>query len=626
MWYNTKYICRNICIFSALKLQLARNRWSFSIGLMDLPCLARMPDRAAADVTESEERPMHKRSICLLLALSMLFGLFLTGCGSESTETTTTTDTTTASDTAEAAEDSTSTEAAETTSGSSDLDTTNFLKIADDNPDITDPQCTSEYYTVGMNVFDRLVEVEAHDDGTSEIVPSLAYDWDISDDGLVYTFYLEEGVKYSNGADMTASDVLYSFTRLLTYEKAVNDDVVDCILGAEELMNGEADTLEGFEIIDDYTIQITLTQPYAAFLAGLTTPGASILDEETTEAAGSQFGIDPEVTIGTGPFIFESWVFNSEIILVANEDCWSGAPACEGIVMKFIDDQDTMRMMYENGELDILDLDNASSQLEYFLDNEEYADNIVSGMRVGIYYIGLNEAFEPLDNVLVRKALQRAVDRQAILDALYAGRGQVLSGILPVGLIGYNADLPDIEYDPEEAKALLAEAGYADGFDLTFTISSEAGTTTKDLVEIIAAQWGEIGVNVTIETMDDATMLDMRRSGQIMCYTSSWSADFNDPDNFLYTFFGTEENTVLRSLNYYNTDAIARVAAARGIVDEDERIAEYQALEELIIQEDAAWVPLFAKEHLFVVNDRVSGFTVSWNGWSNNYYRNVSVG
>ena len=294
--------------------------------------------------------------------------------------------------------------------------------------------------------------------------------------------------------------------------------------------------------------------------------------------------------------------------------------------MKFIDDQDTMRMMFENGELDILDLDNAPSQADYFLDNPDYADNIVSGMRVGIYYIALNEAFEPLDNVLVRKALQCSVDRQAILDALYGGRGQVQNGIFPVGLIGYNPDLPEIEYDVERAKELLAEAGYADGFDLTFTISSDADATTKDLAQIVQAQWAEIGVNVTIETLDSATMMDLRRSGEIMCYTSSWSADFNDPENFIYTFFGTTENTVLRSLNYSNEEAIARVAAARGIVDEDERIAEYQALEELIIQEDAAWVPLYAKEHLFVVNDRVSGFTVSWNGWSNNYYRNVSVG
>lgn len=561
-----------------------------------------------------------KRLLALLLACCML--LSLAACGSSSDETVSAG--TTASSDAQSATTQTTEETQ--TSTSNTLDTTNFLKIADDNPDTTDPHCTSEYYTVAMNVFDRLVEVQAHDDGTSEIVPSLAKDWEISDDGLEYTFYLEEGVKYSNGADMTASDVLYSFTRLLTYEKAINDDVVDMIVGAQALMEGTAETLEGFEIIDAYTIKITLELPYAAFLAGLTTPGASILDEETTEAAGEQFGIDPALTIGTGPFIFYEWTFNSQIILTANENCWSGAPACEGIVMKFIDDQDTMRMMFENGELDILDLDNAPSQADYFLDNPDYADNIVSGMRVGIYYIALNEAFEPLDNVLVRKALQCSVDRQAILDALYGGRGQVQNGIFPVGLIGYNPDLPEIEYDVERAKELLAEAGYADGFDLTFTISSDADATTKDLAQIVKAQWAEIGVNVTIETLDSATMMDLRRSGEIMCYTSSWSADFNDPDNFIYTFFGTTENTVLRSLNYSNEEAIARVAAARGIVDEDERIAEYQALEELIIQEDAAWVPLYAKEHLFVVNDRVSGFTVSWNGWSNNYYRNVSVG
>ena len=119
------------------------------------------------------------------------------------------------------------------------------------------------------------------------------------------------------------------------------------------------------------------------------------------------------------------------MVLVANPDCWSGAPACDGIVMKIVPDESTQRMMFENGEIDLLDLDNASSQMEYFLSNEQYADQIVSGTRVGINYIGLNENVEALSNVKVRQALQRAVDRQAILDALYAGQGNVENGIFP---------------------------------------------------------------------------------------------------------------------------------------------------------------------------------------------------
>ncbi len=549
-----------------------------------------------------------KKIVSLILALTLCLGL-LAGCGSEGSS----------------AGETTSVSAGSTAAVDNSA-TANYLKIVEATPDIVDPQCTSDYYTVGMNIFDRLVEVQANGDGTSQIVPSLATSWDISPDGLEYTFHLQEGVKYTNGADFTASDVLYSIKRMLTYPKAVNGDIYDVIVGAEELASGAAETVSGVEVVDDYTVKITLTQPYAAFLACLTTPGASMLDEETTEQAGDQFGIDPAVTIGTGPFIFESWEFNAQMVLVANKDCWSGAPDCEGIVMMDIPDEATQRMMFENGELDLLDLDNATSQADYFLNSPDYANQIVSGQRVGIYYIALNEQHEALSNVLVRQALQHALDRQAILDALYGGRGKVENGIFSTGLIGFNPELPEITYDTELAKSLLAEAGYADGFSMELCYSSDSSQTTKDLLEIVAAQFGEIGVQAQVVEVDEGSFTERRAAGELDAYTNNWSADFNDPDNFIYTFFGTTDNCVRRGLNYTNQDAIDRVAAARGIVDETERVAEYQALEKLIVQDEAAWIPLFSKEHLYVVNPRVSGFTVSWNGWSSNYYRNVSVG
>ena len=555
-----------------------------------------------------------KKLVSLTLAMTMCVSL-LAGCGNNEASTTEAAASTAAS----------AGSAAAVTEPDVGIDTTNYLKIQDDNPDTVDPQATTEYYTVAMNIFDRLVEVKANGDGTSEIVPSLAKSWEVSDDGLTYTFTLNEGVKFSNGADLTSSDVLYTIKRMLTYEKAVNDDIYDMIEGAEDVAEGKTEELAGFKVIDDYNFSITLAEPYGAFLACLTTPGASIFDEETTEQAGDQFGIDPAVTIGTGPFTFAAWEFNSELVLSANKDYWDGAPACEGLVLKVIPDEATARMMFENGELDILDMDNNSSQLEYFLNNDAYKDQIVSGPRVGIYYICLNEKFAELSDARVRKALQYSIDRQAILDSLYAGEGQLENGIFPHGLIGYNADLPEIPYDVEQAKELLAEAGYPDGFEMELCYSSDAGQTTKDMLEIISAYWAEIGVTAKVTEVDEGSFYDMRAAGEIEAYTSNWSADFNDPDNFVYSFFGNEGNIERRGFGYSNTEAIARVAAARAIVDEDERIAEYQDLEKLIIQEDAAWVPLFSKQHLFVVNPAVSGFKVSWNGWSGNYYRNVSV-
>lgn len=553
-----------------------------------------------------------KKKLSLILAAVMTASLAVAGCSGGSADGTTSGDTSSTTETTAAA-------------SSAEIDTTNFLKLVGDNADTVDNHCTTEYYTIGMNIFDRLVEVKAHDDGTSEIVPSLAESYSVSDDGLVYSFKLNEGMKYSNGADLTADDVLYSFERLLTYEKSKNADFVDQVKGADAMIDGSAETLEGFEIVDDYNFNITLKEPYAAFLACLSTPSVSIYDRETTEEAGQDFGLVPEKTIGSGPFILKSWVLNSEYVLVRNEDYWGGASDLEGIVFKIVDDPETQRMMFEKGELDILDMDNCASQLPYFLDNPTYKDQIHSGSRVGVYYISLNQSIEPFNDVRVRKAMQMAIDRQAILDVIYSGKGRLENGIFPTGLIGFNTELPAIEYNPEAAKALLTEAGYPDGFEMELAQTTGASTSDVQVLEIVQAMLGELGIKVTLKQYDEASYYDIRKTGELPGYYSSWSADFNDPDNFIYTFFGTEENAMKRSFCYEDKDVIARVAAARSIVDNDERVAEYQALEKKIIQDDAAWIPMYSKQHLFIVNPRVQNFYVSWNGWSGNYYKDMAI-
>ena len=135
-------------------------------------------------------------------------------------------------------------------------------------------------------------------------------------------------------------------------------------------------------------------------------------------------------------------------------------------------------------------------------------------------------------------------------------------------------------------------------------------------MQIIQQELAEIGITVNIEPYDEASWLDLRLSGEMPSYISTWTADYNDPDNFIYTFFGTPENVVSRSLNYPDQEIIDRVAAARAITDETERLAEYAALENKIIKEDAAWVPLFSRSHLFVLGDRVESFVPHWAGYS----------
>ena len=504
-------------------------------------------------------------------------------------------------------------------------DTRGYLSFVDEKPDTVDPQCTSGYYTIALNVFDRLVEVQSNEDGSTEIVPSLAERWDVSPDGLTYHFRLHEGVKFSNGADLTASDVGYTMSRLLTHPKSANHDIAIGIAGASALRAGETDTLAGFQADGDYDFTLTLEAPYAAFLACLSTPGASILDEGTTEEAGDRFGQSSEWTVGTGPFVIRSWSPDGSMILDANRDCWAGPPRCAGLDIHAVPDPEAQRLMFEKGELDFLDLDNMGVDAEYFFHGDIYQELLAKGTRVGISYIALNESIEPLNDVRVRKALQLSLNRQTLLDAAYSGRGTLENGIFPRGLIGHNPTLEPIPCDPAGARALLEEAGLKDGFSLTITMADNDRLAYEDLMALTASMWRSVGVQVSIETVSEEEFYARRKKGELACYASTWSADFNDPDNFIFTFFGSSENTLSRSLCYSDDEVIERVKNARAIVDTEARLAEYQALEKKIIQEDAAWIPLFSKQHLFIVNKRVEGFRVSWNGWSSNNYRNVSV-
>ena len=552
-----------------------------------------------------------KKKISLMLAAALTAGLALTGCGGSKTSDTT--------DNTAGAENESTAEVKGV-----DVDTTGYL-VAALNADIqtADVQKTSKDYEVPFNIFDRLVDVEVGTDGNSKIVPSLAESWDISDDGLEYTFHLRQGVKFHNGNDFTAEDVAYTFHRMLTVEGGVNTEFIDQIKGADELLAGETDTLEGVEVVDDYTIKVTLKEPFAGFLASISSPGVSIYDSEATEAAGDQFGMDPAVTVGTGPFEFASWSFNNQLVLTRNEDYWKGASGLPGVVIKIIPDTETQSMMFESGELDILDLDYAADSVDRF--TETYPDQIVQGPRVGIVYFTMNFNKEPFQDVRVRKAVQMSIDRQAILDALYGGRGQVEQGIFPHGLIGFNPDQEEIKYDPEAAKALLAEAGYADGFDMEIAADSSASDTMTMALEIVSDQLAEVGIRAEIKNYDESTWLETRKSGELGSFISTWSADYNDPDNFIYTFFGNEEKTRIRSINYPDTEVMERVAKARTVVNEDERLAEYKALEEKIIHEDAAWVPMFSRLHLFAVSKRVQGFAPLWSGLSDQLFYNISL-
>lgn len=481
---------------------------------------------------------------------------------------------------------------------------------------------TTDNYMVPMNIFDRLFEVEVQENGGTDIVPSLCTGYTPSEDGLTYTFTLREGVVFSNGSALTASDVQYTFERLLT-AGGVNDDIPLEVAGAEALKNGEADTLAGFVVNSDTEFAITLAAPNAGFIAELTGPAMSVVDKETMEQV-ENFGISCEDTIGTGPYKITEWVVNDHYTLEYNENYWGEEPSVKKMVVSIIPDASTQNLMYQNGELDILDLEYLDSAIVESTYKTQYADRIISGSRVGLTYLAMNANHEFLSDVNVRKAIQMAIDVDSIIASVYAGDAIPESGIIPTGVWGHNDALERPAFDVEGAKALLAEAGYAEG-DISFELAmdSSASSNTQLVYQIIQQYLKAIGVNAEIATYDESSWLDLRKSGEMDSFVANWTMDYNDPANIMYTFFGSEEKTKIRSLNYADEAIMARVAAASSITDDAARMAEYQALEEKIVVEDAAWVPLLGNMHLFALGERVDSFVPYWAGYSNFYAKDV---
>lgn len=485
-----------------------------------------------------------------------------------------------------------------------------------------DVQTTSANYMIPMNVFDRLFEIKLNDDGSTELVPSLVKDYTVSEDGLTYEFTLRDDVKFSDGTPLTASDVEFTLVRLLGLDTSVNTDFASCILGADAYIEQEGysydDTIEGIKVTDDTHLTITLAYPFAGFLYELATPAGCIYSKAAVEAAGDDYGNDYKAAIGSGPYVVTDWTRDSDLEMEINPEYWGEEPSVKKVDIQIVPDASTINMMFQNGEIDILDCDDLDSSVIDSTYKTAYADKIVSSNRLATTYLILNEDDQYLSDVNVRKAIQMAIDRQSILDTVYSGDGNLCDGIYPKGLIGYSEENQGwLKYDPDAAKKLLEDSGYTDGeIKMELAADSSASSSVTLVLQMVQANLQAIGIDASIVSYDEASWLALRKSGDMNSFVATWTADFNDPDNFIYTFFGNDEKTKIRSINYKDEDTMKRVEAARAITDETERLAEYDALEKKIVEDDAAWVPLFGRTHLFVISDRVAKFVPHWAGYS----------
>lgn len=512
----------------------------------------------------------------------------------------------------------------------------NVLRITyQADPESADPAETTADYILMLNCMDTLLQVETNDAGENEFVPDLAESYTVSDDGLNYTFQLRQGVKFHNGEEFTSDDVLYTVDRMLQPDRAgVNASWMTMVKGGQDMLDGKIDTVEnvGITCNGDYEVTITLEQAYAPFIAMVASAPWSICNREAGDAADeagggrstSLYGSDPQYFAGTGPFKLSEWALNDHVYLETFQDYWKGASTMDGILIKVVPDASTEKMMFDSGQIDVFDLDHSLDSIPEYRDSEEWKDNISEKTVLGTSYLSINEGIEPLNDVRVRKALQMAIDRDTIISDLYYGAATPAEGFLPEGVPGYNADLEPIEYDPEGAKALLAEAGYADGFDLVITQTNDASQNDIEINEFIRKNFEDIGINATIEQYDNATWYSVRATGELPMYRTSWTADFNDPDNFLYQMYGGANN-VARSWNYTNQDALDRLEKARYITDPDARAAEYAELDKIITRDDAAMIPLWHRTKIRVLQDRVKGFVPMWAGYGDCSYYGVSL-
>jgi peptide/nickel transport system substrate-binding protein len=268
----------------------------------------------------------------------------------------------------------------------------------------------------------------------------------------------------------------------------------------------------------------------------------------------------------------------------------------------------------------VIDLANLDSAIVASVYKTQYADRIVSTPKVGLTYLLMNGENEYLKDARVRRAIGMALDVDYMIQGIYMGDAVRENGIIPTGIWAHNDQMAGFPYDPAGAKALLQEAGYKENeIHFELAMDSNATTSIQLVYAIISQQLEAVGIRAEVVRHEHSAWLALRSSGKMDSFVARWGMDYNDPANIMYTFFGSEENSRGRSLNYQDKDVIARVSAARAIVDDAAREKEYQALDMKLIQEDAAWIPMFAELHLFALGDRVASFTPHWAGFTDFY-------
>ena len=453
-------------------------------------------------------------------------------------------------------------------------------------------------FRILVNVYDGLVRYQS---GTLEVEPALAESWEISADGLTYTFTLRDGVRFHDGTPFNAEAVKFNFDRMLDESHPFHDTgpfPLSFFFGS----------IASTEVVDDLTVRFTLSEPYGPFLSNLAYPTGLIVSPSAVETHGADFGRNPS---GTGPFLFSVWESNRQVALERNANYWDGAPPLRGVVFRPITDANARVTEMLSGGIDMM-VEVPPDNVALFNEDPQFTLHEQAGPHLWFLILNLREP--PFDDVRVRQAVNYAIDKQSLVDDVLQGTATVATGPTPAAFSwAYNESLEPYPHDPDKARALIAEAGYGDGVEITFYVT-EGGSGMLDPVPMgtaIQADLAEVGIDAKIETYEWNTFLGRVNpglEGKADMAEMAWMT--NDPDTLPFLALRTAAMPEEGGFNsgYYSNPAVdALLEDARRSTDQAERARLYREMQE-IVYEDAPWAFIASWKQNAVTTDQVSDF------------------